>query len=139
MSKTSLELAISEAAQRFALMVVDAVKGATLQELINLQAGTGVPARRGRGPGRKSIETTEIEAPKKKTGKTKNYPKCAYPKCEKNRFVRGKGFCGDHWRMWLAGKIKSAESYKLAESGTPKKVSKKTAKKVAKKKSSAKK
>jgi len=42
----------------------------------------------------------------------KNYPKCAYPKCNKNRFPRGKSFCGEHWRQWKASKIKAASTYK---------------------------
>ena len=40
-----------------------------------------------------------------------NYPKCAYPGCNKNRFPRGKGFCGEHWKMWVKGKISDAGHY----------------------------
>ena len=41
----------------------------------------------------------------------RGYPKCAYPGCGENRFVRGKGFCGEHWKQWKAGEIESAEYY----------------------------
>ena len=52
------------------------------------------------------------KAPAVKKRVVRNYPKCAYPGCGNNRFVRGKGFCGEHWRMWKAGKIKAADKYK---------------------------
>ena len=129
--KTSLEAAITKAASAFAMQIVEAVKGASLQELIALQGEK--PKRRGRkpgpkpkakkkpgpkpkakrGPGRpkKKVAAKKKVAVKKKRV-VKNYPKCAYPKCNKNRFPRGKGFCGDHWKQWKAGKIKAASSYK---------------------------
>jgi hypothetical protein len=112
--------------------IVEAVKGASLQELIALQGGK-TPKRRGRkpgpkpkkkpgrpkktaakrGPGRpkKKVAAKKKVATKKKKRVVKNYPKCAYPRCNKNRFPRGKGFCGEHWRQWKAGKIKDAEFY----------------------------
>jgi hypothetical protein len=109
--------------------IVEAVKGASLQELIALQGEK--PKRRGRkpgpkpkkkpgpkakrGPGRPPKAGKKKAAAKKTVKKkrvVKNYPKCAYPRCNKNRFPRGKGFCGDHWRQWKAGKIKDAEHYK---------------------------
>ena len=139
MAKLDLEKAISEAAGEFALNIIQAVKGATLQELIALQAG-GNPSAAAilasetavkRGPGRpKKVVVADGEAPAKKKRVVKNYPKCAYPGCTKNRFVRGKGFCGDHWRMWLAGKIKSADAYQKAAKKT---AAAKTAKKKKKK------
>ncbi len=52
MPKSNLETSISTAAEAFALEVVEAVKEATLQELIALQAGEA-PKRPGRKPGRK--------------------------------------------------------------------------------------
>ena len=125
--KTSLETAIAKAAQAFAMEIVEAVKGASLQELLALQGEK--PKRRGRKPGPKPKAKAKAKAkrkpgrPKKKVVAkkkvavkkkrvVKNYPKCAYPRCNKNRFPRGKGFCGDHWRQWKAGKVKDAESYK---------------------------
>lgn len=141
MAKTSLETAIAQAAQNFASVIVEAVKSASLQELLSIQSGP-TPKRRGRKPGPKpktgkkpsrpkktaakksgrkrgrpkkiatrKITITKKVAPKKKRV-AKNYPKCAHPKCGKNRFPRGKGFCGEHWRQWKAGKIKDAASYK---------------------------
>jgi len=118
MPKSKLEKAIAEAAQGFALQVIEAVKGATLQELIALQEGTA-PKRRGRKPGRKpgpkpkaaAKKKAAAKAPAKKKRVVKNYPKCAYPGCSKNRFPRGKGFCGEHWKLFESGKIKSADYY----------------------------
>jgi hypothetical protein len=109
MARKTLEKAIASAAKDFALQIIDAVKGATLQELIALQEGK--PVRRGRKPGRPAKKKAAKKTVKKKRV-VKNYPKCAYPKCNKNRFPRGKGFCGNHWRQWKAGKIKAASTYK---------------------------
>ena len=111
------------------------VKGASLQELLNLHRAA--PQRPGRG--RKAADGTAKAAKATKPKKLKNYPKCAYPKCNKNRFVRGKGFCGEHWRAWKEGRIKSAEEYLKPKSGAPKKVVKKRSpKKRAAKKSAGK-
>jgi hypothetical protein len=129
--KTSLENAIAKAAGEFAMQIVEAVKDASLQELMALQEGK--PKRRGRkpgpkpkarkkpgpkpkakrGPGRpkKKVVAKKKVAPKKKRV-VRNYPKCAFPSCKKNRFPRGKGFCGEHWRKWKDGKIKDASAYK---------------------------
>jgi len=130
--KASLEAAITKAAAGFAMEIIEAVKGASLQELLALQGEK--PKRRGRKPGpkpkkkvgrpkkagakrgpgrpRKAVAKKAVKPTVKKKRVVKNYPKCAYPKCNKNRFPRGKGFCGDHWRQWKAGKIKDAASYK---------------------------
>ena len=118
MPKTILETAIEKAASDFALTIVKAVKGATLDELLALQTGT--KPRRGRKPGSKSARRGLGHPPKnatitpvKKTRKKRiNYPKCAFPGCGKNRYTRGRGFCGEHNNEFLAGKIKSAEEYK---------------------------
>jgi len=110
MPRKTLEKAITAAAQDFALQIIDAVKGATLQELIALQEGK--PTRRGRRPGRPAKKKQAAKKTVKKKRVVKNYPKCAHPKCNKNRFPRGKGFCGEHWRQWKAGKIKAASAYK---------------------------
>lgn len=127
MTKTPLERAILEAARQFALQVVEVVKASTLQELLKLE-GNASPHPQ---PGRKPAAAKEATAPASKLKKLKNYPKCAYPKCNKNRFVRGKGFCGDHWRAWLDGKIKAADAYKSDKKPTAKRVVKKRAKKKA--------
>lgn len=121
MSKTSLEQTIAEAAQIFAAQVIDAVKGATVQELIAMHGATSTSTQSGRRP---EMSDPSAAAPVKKV---KNYPKCAYPGCNKNRFVRGKGFCGEHWRLWKNGKIKSAEYYK-AQAAAPQKGAKKAVK-----------
>ena len=103
-----LEKQIEEAAAAFALQVIDAVKKATLQELMALQAEGATGKRRGRKPGN-AAEPKKVDGRKNRI--VKNYPKCAYPKCNNNRFPRGEGFCGEHWRQWQAGKIKSAAEY----------------------------
>lgn len=132
MAKSTLEKTIKEAANTFALEIIEAVKNATLQELIAMQ-DSQVPKKPGRPqkaepaastsrtakarskkttakkPGRPAKATRKAAAVK--VAKKRNYPKCAYPGCEKNRFARGKGFCGEHWRMSLDGKIKSADHY----------------------------
>ena len=73
MPKTTLEKAIEAAAANFALTIVGAVKGATLAELIALQAG-GKRKKPGRKPGPK---------PKKKPGRK--------PKAAKSAPVKRKG------------------------------------------------
>jgi hypothetical protein len=139
MPKSKLEKSIENAANAFALEIVAAVKNATLQELIDLQGAEEKTApKRGRKPGRKPgpkpgkrVGRKPGPKPGKKTGpkpdptpgvkkkivrltkKTRrNYPKCAFPGCKKNRFPRGEGFCGEHWRLWKSKKIKDAASYK---------------------------
>lgn len=125
MSKSHLEQVISEAASQFALTIVDVLKSATLEEMLEMQKSVG--SRTGRTPAAPApVAPRAVAAPaapraeapaasrvsKKKKRVVKNYPKCAYPGCDKNRFPRGKGFCGEHWRDWQAGKIKDAESYR---------------------------
>lgn len=124
MPKPTLEQTVAEAAKQFALQVVEAVKAATLQELVDLNSN-GAPGK----PRTVAAERTPA-APKKKK-KRRNYPKCAFPGCTNNRFVRGKGFCGVHWKEFLAGKIGSAESYTKGEEAAPsKRVVKRPAKKA---------
>lgn len=125
MPKTTLEQVILEAARQFAIQVVEVVKSSTLQELLHLQGEARSRSRRGRPLAAEKDATTTAT----KVKKFKNYPKCAYPKCNKNRFVRGKGFCGDHWRAWLEGKIKAADAYKADKASAKKKIVKKRAKK----------
>ena len=119
MPKKQLEQAIEAAAQKFALEIVAAVKASTLEELIALQT-KDAPKRRGRKPGpkpgrkpgRKPGPKPKAEGTVKKKRVVKNYPKCAFPGCNNNRFPRGKGFCGVHWKEFEAGKIESADHYK---------------------------
>lgn len=112
---SSLEKQIEEAAAMFALQVVEAVKNATVQELMALHAQEGgeLSSGRGRKPGPKPRVESEpqVKVDGRKNRVVKNYPKCAYPGCNNNRFPRGQGFCGEHWRLWKAGKIKSAAEY----------------------------
>ncbi|MCP4606946.1 MAG: hypothetical protein GY847_41620 [Proteobacteria bacterium] len=112
MPKSNLKNSVEQAAESFALQIITAIRSATLKELVELQED-GKPKKPGRkrGPKPKVVEQV-VEKPARKKRVVKNYPKCAYTGCDNNRFVRGKGFCGDHWKMWLAGKIKAAEEYK---------------------------
>ena len=138
MPKSTLETAIANSAAAFASQIVAAVRGGTLQELIALQGEVVAKApgkKRGPKPGSKRGPKAgkgrkEKPAPKAakasepKTAKPKvtepvakkrvvrNFPKCAYPKCGKNRFVMGEGFCGEHFKAFKAGKIKAAGEYR---------------------------
>ena len=110
--KKDFEATIERLASDFALEIVKAVKQATVQELLDLPGAGGAPTGRrkpGRPPKNKEADGATI---KHKKRVVKNYPKCAFPGCEKNRFPRGKGFCGDHFKEFEAGKIQSAEYYK---------------------------
>jgi len=109
MGKNKLEQSIAEAAQKFALEVVGAVKSATLQELMDLHQER---TRAKPGPKPKGLKTEEEAKPARKKRVVKNYPKCAFPGCENNRFPRGKGFCGEHWHQWEKGEIQDASTYK---------------------------
>jgi hypothetical protein len=138
MEKSNLEQAIQTAAADFALVVIDAIKAATLQELMALHpAGTAAAAPAKRGPGRpkgkkNAAKATTTAPPTKKKRVVLNYPKCAFPGCQNNRFPRGKGFCGDHWHAFEAGKIKSAAEYGKPGKPAARKKSRKRAAKVAK-------
>lgn len=112
MSKSTIKKQIEEAAISFALQVVEAVKSATLEELIALQGGGASATTIGKRGRKSSRAATPKKVDGRKNRVVKNYPKCAYPKCQKNRFPRGQGFCGEHWRMWKEGKIKAASFYK---------------------------
>ena len=118
MAKNRLEETIAKAANAFALEILAAVKASSLQELLALSKG-GAPAvegkKRGRKPGPKPKNVKKVKAAKiakaakpRKKRVVKNYPKCAFPGCDKNRFPRGKGYCGEHWRQWKDGKIPAA-------------------------------
>ncbi len=119
MAKTELEKAIVEATSAFALEIINAVQSSTLSDLIALQGGhvrkkpgPKPGSKRRKKPGPKPGAKKAATQPVKKKRVVKNYPKCAFPRCNNNRFVRGKGYCGDHWRKWKAGKIKAASTYK---------------------------
>jgi hypothetical protein len=109
---------IEKAADAFALSIIAAVKAATLQELLAMQGATeAAPARRrgrppkakpGRKPGRPA-NATGAKATAKKIAKKAamtsankkrsiNYPKCSVPGCGKNRYAKGNGMCGDHFK-----------------------------------------
>lgn len=96
-----LATAIRNAADKFADSILAAVKGASLQELLALQAGAPA-ARRGRPPkakaGRKPGRPPKAVAKKAaaKAAKKIKWPKCKHEGCKRNAWAQGKGFCGQH-------------------------------------------
>jgi len=40
--------------------------------------------------------------------RTRVHPKCAFPGCDRNRFVHGHGYCGKHWKRWKRGELPDA-------------------------------
>ena len=75
MPKSNLENSIQQAAGEFALKIVEAVRSATLQELIAMQA-EGQPKKRGRKPGRKpGPKPRKKPGPKPGTKRAKPGPK----------------------------------------------------------------
>ena len=123
---SQLASVIEKAADAFAREIIVAVKAATLQELLAMQGGTahkrGRPpkAKPGRKPGRPSktkpgrkpgrpAKATGAKATAKKLAKKAakpaankkrsiNYPKCSVPGCGKNRYSKGNGMCGAHFK-----------------------------------------
>ena len=107
---------IEKAANAFALSIIDAVKGATLQELLAMQGAATPGRKRGRPPktavtvtakkaGRKPAKPAAKKVAKAATKKKAkiNWPKCAVPGCGKNRYSRGNGMCGAHFKAAQAG------------------------------------
>jgi len=109
MRKTGLEKAIDSAVAEFTDLMLDAVREMPLEELAALR-GEDLVVR---------PEPVEIEPPKEGVGddpapapaKKKVHPPCVYPGCTKNRFVRGRGYCGKHFRQWRKGKIEDPKTY----------------------------
>jgi len=130
---SQLASVIEKAAAAFAREIIAAVKAATLQELLAMQgvakpAATGAK-RRGRPPkakpgrkpgrppkavvkkatakkpGRKPARKIAKKAAKTSANKKRsiNYPKCSVPGCGKNRYARGNGMCGEHYKAAQAG------------------------------------
>jgi hypothetical protein len=88
----NLQSAIENAARDLAHTILTAVKGASLQELLALQDGTA--PKRGRSA-KAAKKTAKVPAKKKRKI---NYPKCSVPGCGKNRYARGNGMCGTHFK-----------------------------------------
>lgn len=112
---SQLAFVIEKAANAFARQIIGAVKGASLQELLTLQSDVarkrGRPAKaatagkRGGRPAKTSVKATKKKAdkvPAKKRRKI-NFPKCSVPGCGKNRYARGNGMCGAHFKASQAG------------------------------------
>ena len=118
---SKLASVIEKAADTFAREIIAAVKGATLQELLAMQGVAVVAPAKKRGrppkakPGRKAGRPAKTTAKKtvKKTAKKAikntvmapakkkraiNFPKCSVPGCGKNRYARGNGMCGAHFK-----------------------------------------
>jgi len=112
---SNLQSAIEKAADAFAREIIDAVKAASLQELLGVrEIAVEAPARRrGRPPkaatAKKPVKKVAKKAAKKaikapaKKKRHINYPKCSVPGCKKNRYARGNGMCGDHFKASKKG------------------------------------
>jgi hypothetical protein len=103
---SNLQSAIENAANAFARTVIAAVKGSTIQELLALRGGAA--AKPGRKPGRPPKATAKKTTKKAvKTAANRkrsiNYPKCSVPGCGKNRYAKGNGMCGEHFKASKAG------------------------------------
>jgi len=117
----TLTTTIEKAAQDFAATILAAVKDASLQELLALQVSAPTPRRgrppttkkrAGRKPGRPpkggkktsaKVVAQKSTAPAKKKKRKINFPKCSVPGCGKNRYARGNGMCGEHFKAAKAG------------------------------------
>jgi len=71
MPKNNLKITIEKASAEFADAIIKAVKGASLQELMEIQKTTTAAKKRGKKPGRKK----QGPKPKKKTARKKPGPK----------------------------------------------------------------
>jgi hypothetical protein len=90
---SNLANVIEKAADDFARLIVDAVKSATPQEIISMSEATvAIPERKRGRPANPDTAT-----PAKKRRKIK-FPKCSVPGCGKNRWARGNGMCGEHFK-----------------------------------------
>ncbi len=103
-TKSRLEDAIQEAAQRFAMDLMEVIRSATVNELAQLQglqaapaaAPPAAPKRRGRPPKKKVAEAAEAPVaapapaaaePVKKPRKKRVWPTCTAPGCKKNVYM----------------------------------------------------
>ncbi|MDD5308623.1 MAG: hypothetical protein PHU25_14995 [Deltaproteobacteria bacterium] len=93
---TQLHAAIENAATAFSARIVALVQGATFGEISALHVGT-TKAKTGRKPGRPKAATTAAKSEANKM-RSLNYPKCSVPGCGKNRYAKGNGMCGEHFR-----------------------------------------
>ena len=127
---SNLQSIIENAANAFAKAIIVAVKDASLQELLAMQGvapaapgrkpgrppkakagrkpGRPAKAKPGRKPGRPAKATAKkITKKAAKTAANKkrsiNYPKCSVPGCGKNRYAKGNGMCGEHFRASKVG------------------------------------
>lgn len=118
MRKTGLERAIDAAIEEFTTFIIDAVRSMPLDELSKLRGEDLI--EKPEPVEADLIESAPVLAPQSEPQpepkpdpspkiepevKKKDHPKCAYPGCTRNRFVRGHGYCSKHWRWWKKGKI----------------------------------
>ncbi len=129
MPSARLEHLIITSAAAFARHLINALRDATVQDMAELQLDpapkrpehfrrpvrTESPALGDpptRQPTPRFARPASTEPVRKPRKKRTNYPKCAYPGCNNNRFPRGKGYCGEHWKKWKAGEIENAQEFK---------------------------
>ncbi len=116
MANNELEIEIRQAVIEASQQIVAVIKNSTLQDLIALQAQgkslAGRSAKRTVSSSNAVPDETIAAEPEANNKKGKiPYPKCAYPGCDRNLFMRGKGFCGVHWKMWRSGQIEDSAHY----------------------------
>jgi len=101
MRKTGLTKAIDAAIVEFTDLMLDAVRELPLDELSALRGEDLIV--------RPEPEPEPALRPKRKgRAKRKKHLVCAYPGCDRNRFVRGHGYCGKHWKRWKRGELPDA-------------------------------
>jgi len=96
--KNQIEQAIEDAAQQFALQIIEIVRSATIEELSALTAtSSATPKKRGRPP-KVATLASKAEAPAKKPRKKRDWPKCSVEGCETNVYMPSgaKKMCYQH-------------------------------------------
>ena len=101
MQRRKLEVDVARLVQDFAMELIEAVKKSSLAELAAIKGGAGP------GPKPAEAEARATGGRRRAGGKRRkfNYPKCKIEGCGRNRYARGQGFCGLHFKEYEAGKI----------------------------------
>jgi len=127
---TTFARSIIAAVKGSTLQELLAIRGSTEGAAAPKRRGRPPKAKPGRKPGRPPKVTTKVKTTVKKTAKKAakkiakkaapkagqtsaktsankkrsiNYPKCSVPGCCKNRYAKGNGMCGEHFKASKAG------------------------------------
>ncbi len=164
-TKSRLEGAIQEAAQRFALDLMEVIRSATVNELAQLQgigasesparrparkaapaaaaAAVAAPKRRGRPPKKVVAAAVEVAPePAKKPRKKRVWPSCSAPGCKKNVYMPSGALkmCYQHYQQ-KGGKPSPLVAYakgKKKKAAAAKAAEKKATKKTGRRKAAKK-